>query len=137
MAQDCLNKDFLREIIGESISCSSPQKARWKGSSSQHCGYCIPCIIRRAAIYEAFKNDSTSYLINDVSELISNHAKEVGFSLRSFQIAIKRIKEQPQLARYLIHKSGSLLKDDKYLKELSGVYQRGLLEVDDFIANST
>ena len=135
MADECLNKEFLLQVIQDSNSCSSPQKARWSGSAPQHCGYCVPCVIRRAAMNKAFKKekDCTQYLIDNVSEIAANHAKGKGVQLRSFQIAIKKIKERPQLAKILIHKSGPLSGDSAYLQELSGVYQRGLLEIDDFI----
>ena len=139
MADECLNKAFLLQSIHDSISCSSPQKARWRGAAPQHCGYCVPCIIRRAAMNKAFKGerDSTTYLIDNVTELVSSHAEGKGVQLRSFQIAISRIKEQPQRARILIHKSGPLSGDSAYLMELSDIYLRGLLEVDDFIVENT
>lgn len=138
MADECLNKVFLLQVIQDSISCSSPQKVRWSGATPQHCGYCVPCIIRRAAMNRAFKEekDSTSYLIDNISELAAKHAKGKGIQLRSFQVAINKIKEQPQLAKILIHKSGPLSGDSTYLQELSAVYRRGLLEVDDFITKS-
>jgi 7-cyano-7-deazaguanine synthase in queuosine biosynthesis len=139
MADECLNKEFLLQMIPDSISCSSPQKARWSGSAPQHCGYCVPCIIRRAAMNRAFKKeqDCTLYLIDSVSEIIANHAKGKGMQLRSFQIAIKKIKEQPKLANILIYKSGPLFGGSAYLQELSDVYRRGLLEVDDFIIKNS
>lgn len=139
MADECLNKEFLLQVIPDSISCSSPQKARWSGSAPQHCGYCVPCIIRRAAMNRAFREeqDCTPYLIDSVSEIIANHAKGKGVQLRSFQIAIKKIKEQPKLAKILIYKSGPLSRDSAYLQELSDVYRRGLLEVDDFIIKNS
>ncbi|TEB12299.1 7-cyano-7-deazaguanine synthase [Pelotomaculum sp. FP] len=139
MADECLNKDFLLQVIQDSISCSSPQKARWSGAAPQHCGYCVPCIIRRAAMNKAFKEekDSTLYLVDSVSEIAANHAKGKGVQLRSFKIAINKIKRQPQLAKILIHKSGPLSGEGDYLQKLSDVYQRGLLEVDDFIIKSS
>ncbi len=139
MADRCLNKEFLLQVTQDSISCSSPQKARWSGSAPQHCGYCVPCIIRRAAMHKAFKEerDGTPYLIDSVSKIVDNHAKGKGVQLRSFQIAINKIKKQPQLAKILIHKSGPLPDDSAYLQELSEVYRRGLLEVDDFIMKNS
>lgn len=139
MTDECLNKKLLLQVIQDSISCSSPQKARWRGSAPQHCGYCVPCIIRRAAMNKAFKQekDCTPYLVDHVSEIIANHAKGKGVQLRSFQIAIKKIKDQPQLAKILVYKSGPLSGDSSYLQELSDVYRRGLLEVGDFIIKSS
>jgi hypothetical protein len=139
MADECLDKEFLMQVIQDSISCSSPQKARWSGATPQHCGYCVPCIIRRAAMNKAFRveRDNTPYLIGSVSEITANHAKGKGVQLRSFQIAIKKIKEQPQLAKILIHKSGPLSGDSAYLRKLSEVYRRGLLEVDAWIIKNS
>lgn len=138
MADECLNKEFLLSVIQDSISCSSPQKARWKKAASQHCGYCVPCIIRRAAMGKAFRKekDSTPFLIGSISEIVASHSKAKGVQLRSFQIAINKVKEKPQLAKLLIHKSGPLSGDSTYLQELADVYRRGLIEVDDFIINA-
>jgi len=135
MANECLDKDFLLESIKKSTSCSSPQKARWSGLPSQHCGYCVPCLIRRAAMHKAygFENDTTTYSINSVKELIEAHAKRKGEQLRSFQLSIKRVKDNPNLKNTLIYKGGRLNGDDEYIHQLSEVYYRGLLEVDDFI----
>ena len=139
MAVECLNKEFLKSVLPISISCSSPLKARWKGNAPQHCGYCVPCIIRRAAISKAFgiNNDLTPYSQNDLRIIISNHAKNEGIQLRSFQVAIERVKNSPQLAQFLIHKGGPLDNSSEYLTELSDVYLRGLLEVDSFIQQNT
>jgi 7-cyano-7-deazaguanine synthase in queuosine biosynthesis len=77
MAVECLNKDFLLQVIKESTSCSSPQKARWLGQPSQHCGYCVPCLIRRSAMHKAYglENDTTTYSAKSISEIIDAHAK--------------------------------------------------------------
>lgn len=138
MADECLNKEFLLQMIPVSISCSSPQKARWSGFKPQHCGYCVPCLIRRAAMQKAFGFgiDPTTYTKSSVRQLITNHDQGEGTQLRSFQFAIKRITEQPKSAQFLIHKTGSLVGNSSYLQELAGVYQRGLLEVNDFIEKS-
>jgi hypothetical protein len=135
MAVECLNKDFLLQVIKESTSCSSPQKARWSGQPSQHCGYCVPCLIRRAAMHKAYslENDTTIYTEKSISEIIGAHAKGKGEQLRSFQMAIKRIKDNPKLKSLLIYKNGRLDGDDKYINQLAEVYYRGLLEVDSFI----
>jgi 7-cyano-7-deazaguanine synthase in queuosine biosynthesis len=135
MAVECLNKDFLLQAIKESTSCASPQKARWSGHPSQHCGYCVPCLIRRAAMHKAYdlENDTTTYMEKSISKIISAHAKGKGEQLRSFQIAIKRIKDNPKLKNTLIYKNGRLDGDDKYINHLADVYYRGLLEVDNFI----
>ncbi len=135
MANECKNKELLYELMKQSISCSSPGKARWEGLAPQHCGFCVPCLIRRAAMQKAFGigQDSTEYTKKDIQEILNNHSNAVGVQLRSFELAINKIKQQPSRATFLIHKPGPLPKDLLYLEKLADVYRRGLLEVDDFI----
>jgi len=135
MANECLSKEFLLEAIKKSTSCSSPQKARWSGLPSQHCGYCVPCLIRRAAMHKAYgyENDTTTYSVNSIKEIVEAHAKRKGEQLRSFQLSIKRIKDNPNLKNTLIYKGGKLDGNTEYIHQLADVYYRGLLEVDDFI----
>jgi len=135
MAIECLNTEFLLKIINKSVSCSSISKARWKGVEAQHCGYCVPCIIRRSAMQKAFGvgKDKTEYTAKNISEILTEHSGSMGIQLRSFQLAVKKITKNPESAKFLIHKTGPLNGDDEYLSQLEGVYVRGLLEVNDFI----
>ena len=135
MADECLNKEFLKSIMSKSSSCSSPTKVKWKGLAPQHCGYCVPCIIRRAAMNKAFGlyGDETVYASRTIKELINRHADAEGVQLRSFQYAIKRLKERPEVADLMVYKTGPLQGSHEYIKKLADVYKRGLLEVDSFI----
>lgn len=138
MADECKNKEFLSKVIKKSISCSSPAKAKWKKLPPQHCGYCVPCLIRRAAMQKAFGlgKDGTDYTQESTNAILKEHVNATGSQLRSFQLAINRIKKQPNISKTLIHKPGPLKSDAEYLDRLAGVYLRGLLEVDDFINGS-
>lgn len=137
MADECLNKEFLFDTMKVSFSCSSPGKARWKGLSPQHCGYCVPCLIRRAAMYKAFGNDDTVYTEQSISTLMDNNATGIGIQLRSFQYAIRKINEYPGIEKLLIHKPGPLPNDNEYMDRLAATYKRGLLEVYTFISAMT
>jgi len=136
MADECLNKEFLQFTMSKSFSCSSPTKVKWKSlPPPQHCGYCVPCIIRRAAMKKAFgmNGDTTTYTESSVKELIKEHANSEGVQLRSFQFAIKRIRQNPAIANLLVYKTGPLQGTQDYINELADVYKRGLLEVHNFI----
>lgn len=136
MAYECMNKEFLQQTMYQSFSCSSPTKVKWKGlPPPQHCGYCVPCIIRRAAMNKAFgiSGDKTTYISKTMEELIGGHSNSEGVQLRSFQYAIKRIKENPGVAGMLVYKTGPIQGNQEYIKDLADVYKRGLLEVDEFI----
>lgn len=136
MAAECLNKDILKVAMGESFSCSSVNNASIRGGHSQHCGHCLPCIIRRAAMYHAFgAYDPSEYLYSEIKN-IENNRELVGEQLRSFQYAIRKVTQTPNAKKILIHKSGPLKNDEKYLTELSDMYYRGLMEVEQWIQDN-
>lgn len=130
MAAECLNVGLFKKVVELSFSCSSVNSANIRSGISQHCGHCLPCIIRRSAMYRAFGDfDSSQYMYHDVADLINNRGA-VGEQIRSFQYAIEKLKSNPRAKDILIHKPGPLEMDCSYLSELADVYSRGLMEVD-------
>lgn len=135
MTAACRNPALLKKLATDSLSCSSPAKARWLGHGIEQCGYCLPCLIRRAALTAAWGagNDPTTYTVPDLHAQPLDTRQAIGVQVRSFQYAIQRLKSKPQLANLLIHKPGSLADEVMHLDELADVYRRGLDEVARFI----
>ncbi len=131
MAAGCRNPALLKKLATDSLSCSSPTKGRWQGLGIEHCGYCLPCLIRRAALMAAWGNgnDATTYTVPDLRAQPLDTRESPGKQVRSFQYAIERLKGRPELANLLIHKPGSLADEAAHLDELADVYRRGLDEV--------
>ncbi|MBN8789782.1 MAG: hypothetical protein J0I84_22100 [Terrimonas sp.] len=125
MVANCANKKVLNETIKLSLSCSSPTKGRWHKITTQHCGYCLPCLIRRASI----KKDPTTYTLQNLDTQTLDTLHSEGQQIRSFQLAIKRLAKNPDLANILIYKPGPLPHDPKIISELANVYKRGMAEV--------
>lgn len=130
MTTSCRNLALLKKLAADSLSCSSPAKGRWQGLNIKHCGYCLPCLIRRAALASALGmgNDTTTYALDLHAQPLDTR-KSMGKQVRSFQYAIERLKGQPHIADFLIHKPGSLVHEASHLNELADVYRRGLDEV--------
>ena len=127
MVEACTDKAFLMSIADKSISCSSPAKLRWAKHAQGHCGYCLPCLIRRASMPV---DDPTDYFVPDLKQRPLNSAEAEGVQVRSFQVAIARLRERPDLAKLLIHKPGPLYDHDLVDQAaMAGVYARGLEEV--------
>ena len=65
-----LAKPFLR-----SVSCSRPSrykdKGKERGRDVRHCGYCVPCIYRRAALMELGLDDAQDYAFSVFDDLPS------------------------------------------------------------------
>lgn len=135
MAATCRNPELLKQLAPSSLSCSSPSKGRWQGLGIEHCGYCLPCLIRRAALKTAWGcgNDRTVYTAEDLHTHPLDTRESTGKQVRSFQYAIERIKNKPQLAAILIHKPGSLADESENLDKWADVYRRGLNEVANLI----
>lgn len=85
MIKNCGNRKLLDRLIFTSTSCG--RYAR----TYTHCGRCVPCIIRRAAINTCYRSDKTEYLFEDLGEDDRHHAK---FSdVLGVKMAIARAKK--------------------------------------------
>ncbi len=126
MVKGCLDRPLLKNLAPLSISCSSPTKARWRKQPQGHCGYCLPCLIRRASL---LGEDATTYNLADLKAKVLNPSQAEGVQVRSFQIAVDRLVRRPELAKILIHKQGPLSDDPSQIPALVDVYARGLAEV--------
>ena len=132
MVAACANGRLLRRLVPSSLSCASPTKGRWRGLGTQHCGYCLPCLIRRAALKAGLQPgaDPTTYTIDDLTARSLDTRQSEGVQIRSFQFAIERLRARPELAPILIHKPGPLSDESLVCQAaIAGVYRRGLEEV--------
>ena len=130
MLRDCGNPPLVRQHVGETISCSSIAKARWQGLPPGHCGFCVPCLVRRAAIMSAFRTDPTTYTIADLRAEPRNSRSPEGEHIRAFQMMARRLSQRPDVADILIHKSGPLSDyADEEIAQYADVFRRGIVEV--------
>jgi hypothetical protein len=131
MVAGCANPELLMELVPLSLSCASPTKGRWRHHGTEHCGYCLPCLIRRAALGA---DDPTPYTLANLKAEAWNPKQAKGEQIRSFQFAVERLRQRPDLAKLLIHKPGPLSDDPGNHDELADVYRRGLAEVGALLA---
>ena len=130
MLSDCGNAPLVRRHVGETISCSSIAKARWRGLPPGHCGFCVPCLIRRAAIMSAFRADPTTYTIADLRAEPRNSRSPEGEHIRAFQMMARRVSQRPDVAGILVHKPGPLCDyADEEIAQYADVFRRGVAEV--------
>jgi len=133
MVRGCANSALLRRLAPISLSCSSPSKGRWQGLGTQHCGYCLPCLIRRASLVTGLAPDPdpTTYTVDDLTARPLNTRESEGVQIRSFQLAIDRLRARPALAPLLIHKPGPLFDETSDRQAaIAEVYRRGMEELD-------
>ena len=137
MVRGCTNGALLRRLTATSLSCSSPVKDRWRGIGTQHCGYCVPCLIRRAALLVGLSpdEDPTTYTVDNLKARALNTHRSEGVQIRSMQLAIERLRARPALSSILIHKPGPLFDESPTNQAaLAEVYRRGLEEIGTLLA---
>jgi 7-cyano-7-deazaguanine synthase in queuosine biosynthesis len=135
MVERCLDQEFLREHAAKTMSCSGPMKYRYHRDESmrkiQHCGHCVPCLIRRASLLYGFGEggDDTPYTVDDIRARVLDSAKAEGEHIRAFQLALARLATDPSRARRDIHVPGPLLDHPDDLVAYEAVYVDGMREV--------
>lgn len=124
MIQNCRNLSFLQANIGNTMSCSHPDNGRMlKETEARHCGYCLPCVIRQAAIKRAGMNDNSSY--RDSSFTQGEVSKT---SLNSYRLGLERFN--PKYAFLTIQSSGSIT---DHIEDYTRLYTRGMRELRDYL----
>ena len=61
---ECANRNLLKTVINDSVSCShGSRKQYWANRSreTRNCGYCVPCLIRRASLNKAGMDNPRLY----------------------------------------------------------------------------
>ena len=133
MAKNSADLPFLEKEARHTMSCSSPGSRRYDPDPAErepkHCGRCVPCLIRRAAIQEAWGRDDTPYRIPDLTAQVLDSTKAEGEHVRSFHLALARLARRPGRARFDVHRPGPLIDHPDRLAEYEAVYIAGMREV--------
>jgi len=133
MAKACADHAFLRKEAKHTMSCSSPGARRYDPDPNErkpkHCGRCVPCLIRRAAMLEGFGGDDTPYRIPNLRARVLDTSKAEGEHVRSFQLALSRLARKPGRAKFDIHRPGPLIDHPDHLADYEAVYVAGMHEV--------
>ena len=62
MLANCAAPGFVTQHIDATVSCAHPnRRAGWLRRKATHCGYCVPCLYRRAALHRAGLDVGTDY----------------------------------------------------------------------------
>jgi hypothetical protein len=131
MLADARNQDLMRQAARFTMSCAHPEAGRHeRAAPSLHCGYCVPCIIRRAAMTGAGVPDAR-YRV-DVRTHPPAADRESGRDLRAFLMALERFADTPRQAlRFHVLDAGPLPQAEA--AAYADVYIRGMEELRRFL----
>ena len=107
------------------MSCSHPDLGRYSGETEpSHCGCCLPCTIRRAAIKFAGINDASTY--RDINYSTPEHR----INLKSYRLGLKYYHEHQVSPLMAIQLSGRIAERHQ---DFADLYVRGMEELANFI----
>lgn len=123
-------------VAGASLtnSCARPNDRNADAARPQrHCGYCVPCLIRRAAMAVVGLDSASDYRIDVHAERgLLDSSPVLRSDVRAFELAIATAEtEGIGLADVL--SAGPLPDDSAELDSYVGVHRRGLNEVAKFL----
>jgi hypothetical protein len=80
---ECKSQSILKETISHSISCG-----KYRRHALQHCGVCVPCLVRRAAFLKAGLSDKTNkgYLYNNLKNANSSDVNAVAMAVKQVEL---------------------------------------------------
>ncbi len=131
MIKNSGNEDVIQNTLNITMSCSHPGASRYSGVKKQnvHCGYCYPCLIRRASVYATGKADPTFYSYEDLSQELGPKQRA---DLRAVKIALNKYERKPPRIGDILT-AGPLPVADDELSQYLSVFKRGLDEVRKFL----
>jgi hypothetical protein len=91
----CRNRDLLGQLFGASVSCARPVVSRWQGRAAGSCGYCYPCLMRRAALHTLGWDRGEDYDRDVLSDPETLAHRVRGGDLRALLLAAKSWEETP------------------------------------------
>ena len=127
MLRECKDPVTLAGATPLTMSCSHPEVGRYQGRSpNNHCGYCVPCIIRKAATKSARLPDAPYDVQIETSPPL--HTTDSGRDYRAFQMALQRMGGMTNSqAAFRVLAPGPLPPEE--ILDFAGVYLRGMEEV--------
>jgi hypothetical protein len=134
MLSNVRDPGLLASGVHATMSCSRPMFGRYRGLPQDvHCGYCVPCIIRRAALACVGMDNETRHV--DILNESASPREARGVDRRAFQIAIQRIADMSpfRLASEVLS-SGPI--PDADVDGSIVVFRRGIDEVSRFFAGT-
>lgn len=134
MLQNCKRADILKKYVSKTLSCAKAgHSQQWYHAKEKQCGFCTPCIIRRASIKKAKIENKDSKYFCDIKNDPPSPVKTRGRDLRAFKIGIERFNSDKNKGLFSLLSTGSLPGNGNDLKNYLDVYIRGMKEVENFI----
>jgi 7-cyano-7-deazaguanine synthase in queuosine biosynthesis len=117
----CRDQQGIRALARRTLSCAHPEASHYAQRRQGNCGYCFPCLIRRASMHHIGLDRAGDYAFDALTE-DSEMAQERGNDLR----ALIRLLNRPYRPADVL-RNGPVPAAD--VADFAGVYHRGRQEI--------
>jgi hypothetical protein len=131
----CRNQKLLKQILPLTVSCAKAGWIRWEGRRpGSNCGFCYPCLIRRAAFHSIDEDDPDSYVHDAIGSPECLRSKSKGSDLRCVLQSVSRYQKEGSSLLPNILKSGSVASVERKA-DLIHPIENGLKEISTLISD--
>lgn len=119
------DQDVLHAYARSTLSCAHPEAPRWAKREQGNCGYCFPCLIRRASMHHVGLDVATDYsfdVVNEPGELRGHRGDDLRALIRSLNGRAEAID---------VLRNGPVRPEE--IAAFAEVYQRGRQEIIDWL----
>ena len=96
LLQHCRNGELLKDLCRRTVSCARPVVSRWQGRPMGSCGYCYPCLVRRASLHRLGWDEGGDYGLDVLASEETLRHRIRGRDLRALLLALKTWEETPE-----------------------------------------
>lgn len=88
----CSDQSILAKLAPETVSCAhASRRSRWMRRQARNCGYCVPCLIRRAAFHSIGLDQGEQYGIDVCSDEL-DLSTEVASDVRAVLSCVAHVR---------------------------------------------
>jgi 7-cyano-7-deazaguanine synthase in queuosine biosynthesis len=92
----CRNRNLLQRLYPRTVSCARPVVSRWQRGPAGACGYCYPCLLRRAALHLLGWDRGEDYRLDVLAGPDHLRHRVRGRDLRAVLAALRTWETDPQ-----------------------------------------
>jgi hypothetical protein len=123
---ECRDQTLLGGIAAKTVSCSHGSRRQdWKRKEATNCGYCIPCLFRRAALHAAKLDSGKDYGVDVCkNELTVDSDRMSADDLRALTSGLRHFENDSEIRRAV-----TSVASVKPINDYVALVRRGLAEV--------
>lgn len=130
MLAACRNRRLLARLAPDSVSCAHPETPRWRDRLQGNCGYCLPCLVRRAALVRIRRDVAGDYAWDALTDVgLLDPTRRTGADLRALVHGVNPRRDELAIVRNAPLPAGE---HQAYLQ----LWRRGAEEIRNWLAGA-